>query len=389
LRFKSGKPNGGQLGHKGSTLQMSEFPENIIELTPNYCNHCGCDLESTKPHLESRRQKHDIPEIKFQITEYRQNSKMCPKCGHTQVAEYPAGLSKSVQYGANVEALIAYLSVYQYLPFKRLKECLQHLFHLKISEGTIANVLERMAKKANTAYDTIKKSIHDSPQVGSDETSVKINGKKQWLWVWQTDDLTYLTVSKSRGCKAIDNEFPSGLTNSILNTDRWGAQLKTKAAGHQLCVAHLLRDLNFIVEVDKIDWANRCKSLFLQALNLKKQQSEYKKSDPTVMQLEQNLDIILQENIPKPLHKLTHNFQKSMLKHRDSITTFLYNAQTPPDNNGSERAVRNVKVKQKISGQFKSGQKAFCVIRSIVDTCQKRGKDIMEIMINTAQCQLT
>ena len=267
--------------------------------------------------------------------------------------------------------------MYQYLPFRRLKELLNHLFNLGISEGTIDNLLSRMTEKALPVYEQIKESISLSNQVGSDETSAKVNGEKHWIWVWQTLRSTFLTASESRGSKTIDSMFPDGLINSILNTDRWAAQLKTKTAGHQLCISHLLRDLNFIEEVDNIDWAKRLKVLLKKALELKKQLSQYSHSHPATIELEQGVNILLQEIIPKDTYHKTYAFQKSLTKHRDSILTFLYNKDTPADNNGSERAIRNVKVKQKISGQFKTGQNRFCVLRTIIDTCKKRNIDIM------------
>jgi transposase len=384
LREKSGKLTGGQLGHKGTTLQMSNTPDEIIELNPNYCNKCGCNLEHEESHFEAKRQEFDIPAIQVIVKEYRRNSKECPNCGHHQEIEFPKRITNNVQYGANVESLVTYLSVYQYLPFKRLKECLKHFFNIDISEGTIDNILRRMAVKAQPIYDKIKGTILQSNQAGSDETSVKVNGKKCWAWVWQTVLSTYVTVSKSRGMEAIESVFPDGLEKGILNTDRWAAQLKTKSAGHQLCISHLLRDLNFIEQVDKIDWAKRLKELFKKGLELKKNQLEYSKNNPLAMQLEQELSELLQEIIPKDLYGNTHTFQKSLVKQRDSILTFLYNKDTPPDNNASERAIRNVKVKQKVSGQFKTGQQVFCILRSVIDTCKKRTVDIMDTLSSIA-----
>jgi len=377
LRESSGNKPGGQLGHKGTTLQMSSTPDEIIELNPTCCENCGCSLENEVSYLEVKRQEIDIPPIQAIIKEYRRNSKNCPECGHHQEIEFPKHIINNIQYGPNIESLVSYLSVYQYLPFRRLKELVNHLFNLGISEGTIDNLLRRMSKKALPVYEQIKESISLSKQVGSDETSAKVNGEKQWIWVWQSVRSTFLTASESRGSKTIDSIFPDGLINSILNTDRWAAQLKTKTAGHQLCISHLQRDLNFIEEVDNIDWAKRFKVLLKKALELKKQLSEYSHSHPATMELEQRVDILLQENIPKNTYHKTYSFQKSLIKHRDSILTFLYNKDTPADNNGSERAIRNVKVKQKISGQFKTGQNRFCVLRSIIDTCKKRNIDIM------------
>ena len=384
LREKSGKLTGGQPGHQGTTLLMSDTPDEIIELSPNYCNKCGCNLENEESHFEAKRQEFDIPPIQVIVKEYRRNSKKCPSCGHQQESEYPEHITNNIQYGSNVESLVSYLSVYQYLPFRRLKELFYHIFNLEISEGTIDNILRRMSEKAQPIYDKIKETILQSNQAGSDETSAKVNGIKYWIWVWQTALSTYITASESRGMKAIDSVFPDGLRSGILNTDRWAAQLKTVAAGHQLCISHLLRELNFIEEVDKTDWSKRLKELLKKGLELKKHQLEYSKNNPLVMQLEQELDILLQEKVPKESFRKTFIIQKSLKKHRDSIFTYLYNKDSPPDNNASERAIRNVKVKQKVSGQFKTGQQAFCVLRSVIDTCKKRTVDIMDALTSIA-----
>lgn len=377
LREKSGRTSGGQFGHKGKTLQMIANPDEIVEINPNYCNKCGCDLKDSSPCIEAKRQVFDIPLVQFKVTEYRRNSKDCPRCGHKQESEFPKGITNHVQYGPNIESSVAYLSVYQYLPFNRLKECMNHLFKIDMSEGTIDNMLIRMSKKAKPVYDRIKESITQSKHGGSDESGVKVNGIKFWIWVWQTMLSTYITYSASRGMKTIDSEFPEGLENMILNTDRWAAQLKTKTAGHQLCSAHILRDANFVDKVDKLDWAKRLNEILKRGLELKKRQLEYSKNDPLVIELEHDLDVLLHENIPKELYKTSHVLQKSLLKHRDCIFTFLYHKDTPPDNNASERAIRNVKVKQKVSGQFKSGLEQFCILRSVIDTSIKRGVDVM------------
>jgi transposase len=183
LRESSGNKPGGQLGHKGTTLQMSSTPDEIIELNPTYCENCGCSLENEVSHLEAIRQEIDIPPIQAIVKEYRLNSKNCPNCRHHQEGKFPKHISNNIQYGANIESIAVYLSVYQYLPFRRMKELFNHILNLAISEGTIDNILSRMTEKALPVYKQIKESISLSNQVGSDETSTKVNGKKHWIWV--------------------------------------------------------------------------------------------------------------------------------------------------------------------------------------------------------------
>lgn len=385
LREPSGKKSGGQEGHKGTTLQMSETPDEIVDLKPGYCNECGCDLENVEGKFLSKRQVKDIPPVIPIVTEYRNYERCCPKCGHHQKSSFPAGVNSHIQYGENVEAAVAYLSVYQYMPFKRMQEFFKDYFNLEISQGSINNILKQMGEKAMPVYNRIKEDVMKSEQLGSDETSLKVNGKNFWAWVWQTYQSTFIAVSESRGSKTIDTLFPDGFKNSILSSDRWPAQLKTIAKGYQICLAHLQRDLKLLKELEADQWSYAMAELLKEALFLKDENPEYSRNDPRILQLEENLDAMLKEVIPKTNLPKTHALWKSLVKHRDSILTFLYYEFLAPDNNASERAIRNVKVKQKVSGQFKSNENIFCILRSVIDTCKKRGVDIFSSLNSIAQ----
>jgi len=174
--------------------------------------------------------------------------------------------------------------------------------------------------------------------------------------------------------------FPNGFINAILNSDRWRPQINTNAKGHQLCFAHLLRELLYLIESEKTLWAVQIKQLFMSALDLKKQCPQYARDDLNVVEMESILDLLLAEPLEKAKTPKTLNFLESMIEFRGYIFPFLYHAEIPPDNNGSERAIRNIKVKQKISGQFKTGHESFAVLRSIIDTCIKNNADVFEVL---------
>jgi len=387
LRESNGKKTGGQPGHKGNTLEMSSFADEVIKLFPEYCNHCGSGLSDAVEEYQSKRQVVDIPPTTPIVTEYRKYLKICPNCGNHQETNFPQGVTNNIQYGPGLEAAIAYFSVYQYLPYQRLALCLKHLFNLDISQGSINNILNRMALKAMPVYKHIKAKVSESRYIGSDETSVKVNGDKCWIWVWQTLAYTYISSHKSRGSVAIASEFPDGLPNAILSTDRWAAQLKTPALAHQFCTAHLLRDLKYLQELENNQWSIKMTQLIKDALHLKSKCSQYSYIDTQAMQIEQRFELLLQEHIPKETSPKSLILQKAFVKHRNSIFVFLYNAETLPDNNSSERAIRNVKVKQKVSGQFKTGQQIFCVLRSLIDTCIKQSVDVMNALTQIANYQ--
>lgn len=388
LREKSGKKPGGQEGRNGVTLQMTDTPDKIEKLIPNYCNKCGKDLSEIEAVFHSKRQVVELPPIKPIYIEYQCFSKQC-KCGHKQSGDYPPSVINHIQYGSSVEAMVGYFSAYQYLPFKRMGEMFKHLFNLSISEGSIGNILKRLSNRAQPIYDAIHSYIAFSKEVGGDETGVKVNGDKWWAWIWQNISATYIAVSVSRGKQTVEKLFPKGFINAILNSDRWRTHLNTYAKGHQLCIAHLLRDLNYLIELENTTFAKNLKALFKQGLELKKECSQYARSDPMTLEIETKMDKLLLEELSKKEYPKTLIFQNSMQTYRNYLFTYLYHKDVPPDNNGSERGIRNFKVKQKISGQFKTGQESFAKLRSIIDTCIKRKMPVLEAMTLTAQIPIT
>jgi transposase len=379
LREKTLKKQGGQPGHEGKTLELSSQVDKVVKYAPSYCSCCGNDLSGIEETMEGRRQVIDIPPITPERIEHQVYSKTCG-CGHISKGKFPSEVKATVQYGSNVEALIAYMHTRQYLPFNRMKEFFSDAMSLPISEGGIYNVLQRFAKKSLPVYQQIKERIEAASFLGTDETGAKVNGKKHWFWTWQNDELTFIVHSDSRGTITIENNFPNGLPNAVLQHDRWASHFQCDAMHHQLCTAHLLRDLNYIEELHKSQWASDFKKLLLKAIGLKKELSpdQYHKVNPQRQILEKELDGLLWECLPAG-HKKAITFQKKLKKHKEFILYFLQNPKVPPDNNGSERAIRNIKVKQKISGQFKSleGADIFAIIRSVIDTTIKSGQNVL------------
>ncbi len=270
LRKSSGKKPGGQPGHKGKTLEMSNFPDKTIKLTPNYCRKCGSSLENKLAQKESTRQIIDIPPIKTLITQYDSYSKLCT-CGCNNIADFPSQVKASVSYGENIESLIAYFHARQYLPFARMQEMFNDVFQIDISQGGLHCLLNRFADKTTPIYQEIKQRISQSEVVGTDETGAKVNGEKHWIWTWQNKDYTYIVHSDNRGSKTIDVNFPEGFPKSILVHDGWRAQVNTQSKAHQSCLPHLLRRLNYLNEKYKNRyWSVKFKALLYDAMELDK-----------------------------------------------------------------------------------------------------------------------
>ena len=382
LREKSSKKSGGQAGHEGSTLAMRAVADQTEVLASSFCRECGCGLDEIEKRFKEKRQVIDLPAVRPICTEYQQFECVCPHCATLQAPAFPAHVQAPVQYGEGIHSLVSYLNVYQYLPYKRLKEFLAQYAGLAISEGTIYNILSSMAQKGQQAYQTLGQQLVEGQVVGSDETSVKVEGKKQWLWTWQNQQITFLAAGLSRGKAMVEDWFAKGFSQAVLISDRWKAQLSTPAKAHQLCLAHLLRDLNYLIEAEKEPWAQGFKDVLKEAIGLKKKKASYSQEDPCCQQIEHRTTALLAEQLDQQVHPQTCTFQKSMNQYRETLFRFLYNPWVEYDNNGSERAIRNIKVKTRISGQFKSGQDAYCILRSLADTAIKNDQPVFDVFQN-------
>ena len=173
----------------------------------------------------------------------------------------------------------------------------------------------------------------------------------------------------------------SGISEeAVLVHDCWKAHFQTPVGNHQLCTAHLERETKYLEERYKVDWPVRFRTMLKKAHKLKKQLTPplYYYPNQLRSDLENELECLLQEPLD-PKHKEMISFQKRITKYRDHVFTFLYHPDVPPDNNGSERAIRNVKVKQKISGQFKilNAAENFAILRSIIDTAIKNNQNVV------------
>ena len=382
LREKSNRKAGGQPGHEGKTLEMTETPDEIIEHHSCFCPECGKDVSELPFEFSGKRQVIDIPPIKQIVTEHRVYRCKCT-CGKIVESDFPVGVDSSVRYGNNIETLIGYLSVRQYLPFKRLQEMMNDIFAVQISEGGLHWLLNRLASKGVDAYEMIRQRVMHSQVIGTDETGVKINGKNHWFWTWQNNRATFIAASTNRGTTTIIENMSGISGEAVLVHDCWKAHFQTSVKEHQLCTAHLERETKYLEERYKVTWPTRFRDMLREAHKLKKQFTPNEYIYPSTVRslLEKELDNLLSESLD-PKHKEMITFQKRITKYRDHVFTFLYHPTVPPDNNGSERAIRNVKVKQKISGQFKilSAAENFAILRSIIDTAIKNNQNVLQAL---------
>lgn len=379
LRKPSGKPSGGQPGHKGSTLQSVSMPDRIIQHEPAYCKCCGRPLDG----IEYRKiRKTQIVDIKFVVetTEEQYYEKVC-QCGCVNNCDAP---NCRIKYGDNIRTLVSYLSVVQCLPFKRIAELMTDLCGLKMSEGTIQNILKENSAKSNNAYEEIRKRIECAPVVGADETGAAVGKQLHWNWIFQTDALTYVYQLKSRGLEAVDSKFPNGLPHSTLVTDRKETYFKMNVKDHQVCLAHLLRNAEYLNELDaKQDWSRRFIHLLAHAIDLRRNNTITQRK---IKVLKTKMKNLLGESLSH-LDDEFEKFKKGILKVKDYLFTFLSNPLVPYDNNASERGVRKIKIKQKVSGCFRTDEGAddFAKLHSIAETAMKNGNSKFNAILAVVQ----
>lgn len=381
LREKSGKKPGGQKGHQGHTLEFVEQPDQQIDYFPESCVDCKKKLDPRLAELFKARQVRDIPPPPKPIITQHNTYKIPCHCGCVNKAEFPEYIKGYTQYGPNICALVNYLNVRHFMPYDRTVELFKDCFNLKMSKGTIANMLRKTAKKAIPTYLFIKEQIKKSDVVGSDETIIFVNAIRKIVWCWQTDKFTYLKATESRKAIHIKEEFPDGFPNAVLVSDQYAAQLNTPAIAHQSCIPHIDRKLKYLLEIQKSEWVKRMRQLFYDAIALKKEKKVIKyRGAKRIKKIESELNSLLLLELKKDTHPDILKIQRTLVKYRDTLLTFMFYENVPWHNNASEQTFRCLKVKINVSGSFKKLQQEFVVIRSIIDTTIKHKLNILQTL---------
>ncbi len=271
-------------------------------------------------------------------------------------------------------ALITYLNVEHTLLYDRLSQITHDLLGFAISEGTVANKLTQMQEQAKGIIERIKQHVISAPWIGSDETRTSVAGKKFWEWVWQSPFASYFVIDKRRGYAVIKEHFTESY-QGVIGHDCWCAQNKTPAGKHQLCHAHLLRNLQYAVDVERSMWAYHVQRLLRKSHRARGKIWETgvspKQREAVIQYYEDALDALLSTLLT---HKEERRLQKRLSKHKNWIFPFMASPDVPPDNNSSERAIKAAKLKEKISGGFRSvlGAKRFAQLLSLTQTLRKQ-----------------
>ena len=397
LREPSDKPSGGQKGHKGETLRQVAEPDRIVDHYPPACTSCGAAVTPAMSAGHSARQVFDLPEPPpLVVTEHRAHDCRCTGCGARSRASFPDEVKAPVQYGPRIAAVVIYLLHYQLLPEDRLAELMADLFGIRLVAATIARMSRTCAARLQDFVTAVRDLVAGAPVKHMDETGFRIGGQTQWLHVACTAWLTFYRVCARRGSLLAD-------VVGIVVHDHWKPYYTMPGVLHALCNAHHLRELKALVEIEKEDWARKMQWLLRRAChaaNLARERGIVLK--PLLIEyFERRYDGILAEGpvfheAQTPLAQTTirasgkrrgraprrtgHNLLLRLATRKQDTLRFLRDPTVPFSNNQAERDGRMMKLRQKISGGFRSleGATDFALIRSFVSTAKKQGWNIIE-----------
>jgi transposase len=399
LRHKSGKKSGGQEGHPGHRLESVTNPTYVKVHPVTQCSHCHASLEGVKVDRYEKRQVFDLPVVELEVTEHQTEIKTCPVCGEVTEAAFPADVTQETQYGLRVRSQMVYFNEYQFIPLERTTEVIEDLYQQPVAEGTVVAADVSVGQQVTPVNEKIKKHlIHTEDPVCFDETGVRLRGKLNWLHSASTEQATYYEIHKRRGSEAMDyiGILPKRTGWSI--HDYWKAYLKYMNTKHGLCNAHNIRDLIFIIEIEKQSWAGEMLDLILkikQTVENAKDGNRIALSDEQITSFSDHYDQIVSAGLlinPTPERtegkrgRVKQSFTKNMLDrlkdHKEKVLAFMNDFNVPFENNLAERDIRMTKVKQKVSGGFRSdeGGKIFCQIRSYISTARKNGQPVLEVI---------
>jgi transposase len=393
LREPSSKKTGGQKGHPGTTLRRTETPDATVDHYPEACAACGESLTAAMATGHVARQVFDLPEpTPLIVTEHRAHDCRCLSCGTQTRAAFPEGVTAPVQYGERIGAFVLYLLHYQLLPEKRLAALMADLFGVRLVTATIARISQDCAHRFMGFADAVRDHVAAAPVKHLDETGFRIGGKTQWLHIASTVWLTFYRVSARRG-----SLLPK--VTGIVVHDHWKPYYTMTGVLHALCNAHHLRELKALVEIEKEDWARKMQRLLRRAChaaNLAHQQGVPLKAGLIAL-LDRCYDTILAEGLAfhqaqpalakvrrrgRQPRRVGHNLLLRLSTRRLDVLRFLTDPSVPFTNNLAEQDGRMMKLRQKISGGFRSedGAKDFAVIRSVLSTARKQGWNMLQTL---------
>ena len=395
LRKQEGRKPGGQEGHEGHTLRMAETPDHVEVHGLTNCPHCQSDLSQVAASEHECRQVFDVPPVRLEVTEHQAEIKRCPGCGKQARAEFPVDVTQPVQYGPRLRAQASYLNTYHFIPIARTCELFDDFYGHAPAWAFVGEANQAVEAGIAPSLAEIRRQLTQAPVVHFDETGMRVDGRTQWVHAAGTEFLTYYGVHEKRGQEAMSaiGILPNFDGRAV--HDHWQPYQAFTQCAHAFCNGHHLRELEFIVEQYGQSWATEMAQLLLDG------KAEVAESAATADALSPQClavyaaryDTILQRGFEanpapdsppvkqrgRPKQSPPKNLLDRLEKHKPSVLAFMYDFRIPFDNNLAERDVRMVKLKQKVSGAFRtqSGARTFCALRSYISTVRKQGGNVI------------
>ncbi|MGM9868064.1 MAG: IS66 family transposase zinc-finger binding domain-containing protein [Sodaliphilus sp.] len=377
----------GQPNHKGYSKEQTSMPNTTIECMPEICPECGCRLDSTEMRIVERRQIWDLPlPIAPIVTEYVRMKGTC-QCGCQCVGEFPQEATAPVSYGANIHALVGYMSTLPFPSFKRMVNILNSVFFLQMSPGSVSNILQRMRKKAVKEVKAICENKDLAEVAGADAAGAKVDWQQHWVWTFQLEALTYLIAEQ--GCRKNVEEKP--LTDGPHQADRPTSAFNAEVESSQGGLMPILNVLIYqTLTVPDSDWPAKMLEFLHEAIRLKHISPQGRIPENEVVRLRKELDELM-EHIPlvedETHQKSIQDFFLELQTEKDDLLTFLTRYVVPADIIAMESSAHPVKAKAKVSKQAKNseGAKSYSPLRSIMQTARENNRDPFVALIELAR----
>lgn len=397
-RERGKRKSGGQPGHKGHTLRQVCDPDHVVLHRVVACLDCARDLDGVRLTRIEKRQVFDLPPARIEVTEHQGEVKRCPGCGSLARGMFPSEATQATQYGPGVRAVAAYLNSYQLLPLSRIVELFGDLFGHRPSESVILNASKRVYAQIRPSLDAIVAQWTAADVIHCDETGLRVDGKLCWLHTAGTPRLTWFAPHRRRGAEAMRSLGILPAFRGCAVHDGWKSYFTFDECAHALCNAHHLRELRFVKEQYGQTWAGGMWVL------LREMHAVVKAAPPELTRLpreqqrmyERLYDVWLfrgkvvnpspKESSPGRRGPRKQTPPKNLLdrleRYKQETLVFLRDFRVPFDNSLAERDIRMMKVKQKVSGCFRTwkGAEEFCAIRSYISTVRKQGHGVLRVI---------
>ena len=388
LRGKSGKKQGGQLGHKGAGMKLGREPDRVEEHIPDKCKNCP-RFGQCKMRCCDTRYEYEV-HVETELIAHKVMVCTCPLSGEKLQGGFPAGVTGSKQYGAGVFALVNTLLTVGYVSVDRTKQLLSCL-RIPISTGTIQNMLEKAAAVAVKPVERIKDKVSGKDVVNFDETGLRVAGSLHWLHCACSGPWRFYTVQKKRGQEGMEDMGVLPEFKGVAVHDFWSSYKKFKKAIHAMCCQHLERELVFAEETGKQKWAGKLRKLLQGMCHAKNQlmaDGRTAFTDEELQQYMKQYDRIvaeglttnpLPERMPGKRGRLKKGKIRCLLERfqdcKADILRFAADWRVPYTNNAAEQAIRFARVKEKVSGCFRTekGAEQFARVLSFISTAVRHG----------------